>query len=136
MGLKNNTRLIVSYALFAIISILVNMLIQYLFFQFYMGEYYIFIGLFLGTIAGFIVKYYLDKKWIFYYKTKTIKKEFRTIILYGLMSVLTTIIFWGFELGFYYIFTETETAKYVGGIIGLIIGYTIKYFLDKKFVFR
>ena len=124
------------YALFAIISIAVNMLTQYTFFQLYKGAYYIYIGLALGTGTGLITKYILDKKWIFYYKTKTAKKNLKTFILYTIMGIITTIIFWGFELGFYFIFTETETAKYIGGIIGLTIGYTTKYFLDKKYVFR
>jgi len=44
------------------------------------------------------------------------------------------VIFWGFEIGFNYIFTNPQ-AKYVGAIVGLSIGYIIKYFLDKKFVF-
>jgi putative flippase GtrA len=124
------------YALFAIISIAINMLTQYTFFQIYKGEYYIYIGLVLGTGTGLITKYILDKKWIFYYKTKTAKKNLKTFTLYAIMGIITTIIFWGFELGFYYIFKETETAKYIGGIIGLTIGYTTKYFLDKKYVFR
>jgi len=50
------------------------------------------------------------------------------------MGVFTTVIFWGFEIGFNYIFTNPQ-AKYVGAIVGLSIGYIIKYFLDKKFVF-
>jgi hypothetical protein len=28
-----------------------------------------------------------------------------------------------------------ESAKYVGAVIGLTIGYVSKYFLDKKYVF-
>ncbi len=50
------------------------------------------------------------------------------------MGIFTTIIFWGTEIGFNAIF-ENQNAKYIGAIIGLSIGYAIKYFLDKKFVF-
>jgi putative flippase GtrA len=50
------------------------------------------------------------------------------------MGGVTTIIFWGFELSFYYFF-ESTLMKYVGGGLGLILGYISKYFLDKKFVF-
>lgn len=51
------------------------------------------------------------------------------------MGVFTTFIFWGFEIGFDLIF-KTEMAKYIGAVFGLSIGYIIKYFLDKKFVFK
>ena len=50
------------------------------------------------------------------------------------MGVVTTFVFWGFELGFNYVF-DFEFAKYLGAIIGLAIGYITKYFLDKKYVF-
>jgi len=48
---------------------------------------------------------------------------------------LTTFIFWGTEIGFDAFF-ENENAKYFGAVIGLSIGYIIKYFLDKKYVFK
>ena len=51
------------------------------------------------------------------------------------MGVFTTLIFWGFEITFDYIFNN-ENAKYAGAVIGLSIGYIVKYLLDKKFVFR
>ncbi len=51
------------------------------------------------------------------------------------MGVFTTFIFWGFEIGFDVIF-ENQNAKYAGALLGLGIGYIVKYFLDKKFVFK
>ena len=50
------------------------------------------------------------------------------------MGVFTTLIFWGTELGFNAVFASGK-AKYVGAVIGLTVGYVIKYFLDRKFVF-
>jgi putative flippase GtrA len=50
------------------------------------------------------------------------------------MGVLTTIIFWAIELAFEHIY-QTKEMRYLGGIIGLAIGYIIKYQLDKRFVF-
>ena len=44
-------------------------------------------------------------------------------------------IFWGLEFGFNWVF-HTKEMRYLGGIIGLAIGYLIKYQLDKRFVFR
>ena len=135
-SILKHKKLISLYALFAILSIFANMFSQFLFLQVYKGPFYIYVGLMIGTLVGLVTKYVLDKKYIFYYQTKTLKKNLTTFILYTVMGVFTTIIFWGFELGFYFAFPQAELAKYVGGIIGLIIGYTTKYFLDKKFVFN
>jgi hypothetical protein len=51
------------------------------------------------------------------------------------MGLATTFIFWGFEFGFQHLF-ETKEMRYLGGIIGLAIGYLTKYQLDKRYVFR
>ena len=55
-------------------------------------------------------------------------------MLYSLMGVFTTIIFWGMEIAFDILYADLN-AKYIGAIVGLTIGYIIKYFLDKKYVF-
>jgi hypothetical protein len=44
------------------------------------------------------------------------------------------LIFWGFEFTFEYLF-ETKALRYLGGVIGLCIGYVVKYQLDKRYVF-
>jgi hypothetical protein len=31
---------------------------------------------------------------------------------------------------------ESDLAKYVGAVVGLSIGYVLKYYLDKRFVFE
>jgi len=127
--------IILKYILFAFASILVNLIFQYISFTLYTGAFYFYVAMFIGTLVGLIFKYILDKKYIFYYQVKTKKDNSKKFLLYSLMGVFTTFIFWGFEIGFDYLF-QTEIAKYIGAIIGLIIGYSIKYFLDKKFVFR
>jgi putative flippase GtrA len=90
--------------------------------------------MFVGTLAGLVTKYILDKKWIFYHTPKDKKDDARKFMLYSFMGVFTTVIFWGTEMLFYY-FVPYPNAKYVGAVIGLSIGYVIKYFLDRKFVF-
>lgn len=87
-----------------------------------------------GTGTGLLTKYILDKKFIFNYQTKDVKHDAKLFVLYTVMGLATTAIFWGFEVSFYYLF-GTEVMKYFGAIIGLMIGYVTKYFLDKKFVF-
>jgi putative flippase GtrA len=126
--------LAIKYSLFAIVSILLNLFVQWLCFEIYNGFLAIYIAMTFGTLAGLLLKYVLDKKYIFYHKPKDIKDDGKKFILYSFMGIFTTLIFWGFELGFYYSFNN-ENAKYIGAIIGLVIGYIVKYFLDKKFVF-
>ncbi|MBA5800462.1 MULTISPECIES: GtrA family protein [Rhizobium] len=88
-----------------------------------------------GTAAGFGLKYFLDKRWIFFDRYASHGDEMLKVALYGLFSVLTTLIFWGFEIAFWTIW-KTEFAKYTGGAIGLALGYIAKYALDRKFVFK
>ena len=88
----------------------------------------------IGTLAGLIIKYILDKKFIFYHVPISKSDDVMKFALYTIMGGATTIIFWGTEIIFDVIY-ESPNAKYLGAVIGLSIGYTIKYFLDKKFVF-
>ena len=123
------------YILFAIISTIVNLGFQYLSFVVYDGFMALYIAMFNGTLAGLVLKYILDKKYIFFHTPKSKKDDGKKFLLYSLMGLFTTFIFWGFEIGFDYAF-EDENAKYFGAILGLSIGYVVKYFLDKKFVFK
>ena len=50
------------------------------------------------------------------------------------MGSVTTIIFWCTEYLFHLIFTA-DFMRYAGAIVGLSIGYYIKYQLDRRFVF-
>lgn len=122
------------YIIFAVISTLFNLLFQYMSFLGYSGFASLYLAMFIGTLAGLIIKYILDKKFIFYHKVENKKEDAKKFALYSLMGVFTTIIFWGTEIAFDTLFPNPN-AKYLGAVIGLSIGYVIKYFLDKKFVF-
>lgn len=87
-----------------------------------------------GTLVGLVVKFVLDKRWIFFDQTQGVSENSKKFSVYTLMGVVTTIIFWGFEATFWMIW-KTDLLREVGAIIGLSIGYFIKYHLDKKFVF-
>ena len=100
----------------------------------YNGSFDLYVSMFAGTLAGLVVKYVLDKKYIFYKASRNIAHESNMFIMYTLMGVITTAIFWGTELSFDYVF-QTKGMRYTGAIIGLFIGYWIKYRLDKRFVF-
>ena len=54
---------------------------------------------------------------------------------YILTSILTTIIFWFTELWFIN-YIQIPYTEYIGAMVGLSIGYTLKYFLDRNFVFN
>ena len=127
--------LVLKYSLFALIATIINLFTQFISLAIYSQDFSLYIAMFFGTITGLIAKYILDKKYIFYYVVKDKKEDSQKFILYSIMGVFTTLIFWGFEIGFDYIF-DSEIAKYIGAVIGLSIGYIIKYFLDKKFVFK
>lgn len=127
--------LVLKYSLFALIATIINLFTQFISLAIYSQDFSLYIAMFFGTLTGLIAKYILDKKYIFYYVVKDKKEDSQKFILYSIMGVFTTLIFWGFEIGFDYIF-DSEIAKYIGAIIGLSIGYITKYFLDKKFVFN
>ena len=128
-------RLAMLYTAFAIVATLCNILAQDICNYLYFGKFSLLISIMIGTGCGLIIKYILDKKYIFQYKTKNFRHNRQIFFLYTSMGLLTTFIFWGFEFGFHYIF-ETKEMRYLGGILGLIIGYICKYYLDKRYVFK
>jgi len=127
--------LLVKYILFSFLSIAINLITQWPIFHFFQGPWVIYAALAAGTLTGLFAKYALDKRWIFYYQPANTQDDAIKFVLYSLMGVVTTIIFWGTETAFFYFF-DFPGSQYVGGGIGLTIGYTSKYFLDKRFVFR
>ena len=100
----------------------------------YSGAYAVEISIFIGTLAGLSLRYFLEKRYIFSFESKNIKHDGQLFILYSFMGVFTTAIFWGTEYAFHLIFT-TDVMRYIGGVLGLSIGYYVKYQLDKRFVF-
>jgi peptidoglycan biosynthesis protein MviN/MurJ (putative lipid II flippase) len=126
--------LAIKYSIFAIISTLFNLAFQYITNYLYGGFGALYLAIFVGTLAGLIPKYILDKKYIFYHQTKDKRDDIKKFGLYTMMSIFTTIIFWGTEITFDIIF-DNENAKYLGAVVGLSVGYVVKYFLDKRYVF-
>ena len=124
----------IKYTIFAAIATLFNLLFQYFSFLAYIGFGSLYVAMLFGTLAGLVAKYILDKKFIFYHIPTDKKDNTKKFALYSLMGVFTTIIFWGVEIAFDTL-SQDPNAKYLGAVIGLSIGYVIKYFLDKKYVF-
>ena len=122
------------YILFAILATTVNIFFQFLSILLIDHKYELYIAMLNGTILGMIVKYYLDKNFIFYY----VKKEFNNkniFLLYIFTSIFTTIIFWAIELWFSY-YVNINYSEYLGALVGLTLGYSLKYLLDKQLVFN
>lgn len=123
------------YSFFALISTAVNLLVQIPFFTFFDGAAVLYVALIFGTMAGLVVKYVLDKRYIFAYQSTGHQDNLHKFGLYSLMGVFTTLLFWGAEMGFYYAL-DFKGSQYVGGALGLMVGYSVKYYLDKKYVFK
>lgn len=122
------------YAILALIATAINIGAQDLMRRVYTGPFHLALSIALGTGAGLIVKYILDKRYVFCFKAKTPRHDGRVFMLYSAMGLVTTFIFWGFELGFDHFFQSTA-MRYSGALIGLALGYLAKYHLDKRYVF-
>jgi putative flippase GtrA len=123
--------ILVRYVLFAAAATAVNLAAQ----EMVIRLAPLAVSILAGTAAGFAVKYILDKKWIFYDAYSGHRDEARKVTLYALFSVVTTLIFWGFEVAFWTIW-RTDLAKYAGAVLGLAIGYAAKFTLDQTYVFK
>lgn len=124
------------YSLFAVIAVVVNLATQ----RAVLGVGWHSEGLGLamaiaaGTITGLVVKYILDKRWIFYDDTGGASAQSKQFLLYSAMGLVTTVIFWGTETLFWAVW-RTDVMRELGAIIGLSVGYITKYQLDKRYVF-
>jgi putative flippase GtrA len=120
------------YVVFAGVATVANLAAQELFLRM-SGS--LAVAILAGTAAGFATKYVLDKKWVFSDRYTTHRQELRKVTLYGAFSVATTLVFWLFEVAFWMAW-GTDFAKYTGAVLGLAVGYAIKFVLDRTFVFR
>ena len=129
--------LILRYTLFAVAATLVNLATQRMVLS--LGWQSAGAGLAMaiaaGTLTGLVVKYVLDKRWIFYDTATGAATYGRQFALYTAMGVFTTCIFWGSETLFWLIW-RTDAMRELGAVLGLTVGYVTKYQLDKRFVFN
>lgn len=126
--------LVFRYAAFAVIATIVNLGVQRLVLSQDSGGTTFALAVGAGTLAGLITKYMLDKRWIFHDLDTGVRAHGRKFSLYTTMGVITTAIFWGTETAFWLIW-QTEAMRELGAVIGLGIGYVVKYQLDRRFVF-
>jgi putative flippase GtrA len=128
------TTLVVRYAAFAVLATIANLAAQRLVLAVDDGPWGFAAAVFLGTLVGLVLKYALDKRWIFDDRSTGVAAHGRRFSLYTLMGVVTTAIFWGTETAFWLIW-GTDLAREAGAVLGLTVGYVVKYRLDRRFVF-
>ena len=131
---KSPLTIAVVYIILASLSTLINIGTQIISIWAYKGLYSVEISMLAGTATGLPLRYVLEKRYIFFFKSESVSHDGRLFALYSFMSIITTAIFWFTEYAFHLIFAA-ESIRYVGGVIGLAIGFYVKYRLDKKFVF-
>jgi putative flippase GtrA len=131
---KTATKIAVLYTLFAVLSTAINIGSQILSIWIYEGPFSVEISILVGTAMGLPLRYFLEKRYIFNFTSKNLVHEGKLFVFYSAMGVITTLIFWGTEYAFHLIY-DTDFMRYLGGVIGLSVGFYVKYQLDKKYVF-
>lgn len=133
-GRAGATGIAVRYTFFAGIAASANLACQWIALELYRGPWSLPLAMAIGTGAALVTKYLLDKRWIFDDRTTGVGVHMRKFSLYTLMGVGTTALFWATELLFDWL-SPGGRLRFLGAIIGLVIGYVTKYRLDKRFVF-
>ena len=126
--------LVLRYATFAVIATIANLCVQRLVLSQGNDGLTFALAVGTGTLVGLVIKYMLDKRWIFYDLDTGVKAHGQKFSLYTAMGLVTTAIFWGTETAFWLIW-QTDVMRELGAVIGLSIGYAVKYNLDRRFVF-
>ena len=126
--------LVYRYVVFAILATLVNLIVQRLVLWFGDGSAMFALALAAGTAMGLLVKYFLDKHWIFEDLSVGAIELTKKFSFYTVMGIFTTLIFWGTEILFWLAW-RTDMMREIGAIVGLSIGYFVKYHLDRRYVF-
>lgn len=126
--------LVTRYGMFAVIATVANLGVQRLVLIPGDGTLRYLAAVAAGTMVGLVIKYTLDKRWIFYDLGTGLAQHGTKFTLYTAAGMTTTAIFWGSETLFWH-FGRSVIWREVGAVLGLTIGYVIKYQLDRRFVF-
>jgi putative flippase GtrA len=126
--------LILRYTAFAVIATIANLAAQRAVLALDGSARGFALAVLAGTAVGLVIKYLLDKRWIFYDLSTGARAHGRRFTLYTGMGVVTTLIFWGTETAFWVIW-RTDLMREAGAVLGLAVGYVVKYNLDRRYVF-
>jgi len=126
--------IILRYTFFAILATLANLATQRGVLWFNNSDIQFALAVGTGTLVGLVLKYILDKRWIFGDTSVGVKAHSKYLSLYTATGIITTALFWGTETIFWLAW-QTDAMRELGAVIGLSFGYVIKYRLDRIFVF-
>ena len=129
-----NISLLSRYLSFAIIATIANLVTQRAVLHLVKFNTSLFLAMVAGTTVGLVTKYILDKRWIFYDSDNSLNGKSLKFVRYTFFGIFTTSIFWFTELLFWFAW-QSQLMREIGAILGLSIGYIIKYQLDRKYVF-
>jgi putative flippase GtrA len=129
-----NGTLILRYGLFAVIATLANLGAQRCVLAFAASAMGFALAVAAGTVIGLVVKYLLDRRWIFGDRETGLRAHGRKFARYTGTGAVTTLIFWGSETGFWLIWRD-DLMREVGAVLGLAVGYMAKYQFDRHYVF-
>ena len=130
-----NKELLILYIVFAIIVTITNLSSQRLVLSFLTGNVGYFAALFIGTFIGVVLGYFLDKNWIFKDPVMSSKAMGKQFFWYAMTGAIHTPIFWLVESVFWFTW-RTDGMRELGAVLGLVIAYTIKYFILRRYVFN
>jgi putative flippase GtrA len=133
-GVATGGTLVLRYAGFAVVATLANLGTQRLVLVGGDDALRFAVAVGAGTLVGLVVKYALDKRWIFGDRETGLKAHGRKFTLYTAMGLVTTAIFWGTETAFWLLW-RTDLMREAGAVLGLTVGYVVKYRLDRRYVF-
>lgn len=126
--------LVFRYALFAAVATLANLATQRIVLAEGGGTVGYVGAVAAGTLVGLVIKYVLDKRWIFADVASGLRQHGTKFALYTAMGLVTTAIFWGTETVFW-LLGRTTLARETGAVLGLAVGYVVKFRLDRRYVF-
>jgi len=132
------SQLVLRYGAFAVVAAVANLSVQRLVLAMtsvtIAAQAGYVLALIFGTGVGLLLKYILDKRWIFHDAVQSARAETGKFWRYTLTGVGTTLLFWGSETLFWLVW-QSDLMRETGAILGLTVGYALKYILDKRFVF-
>ena len=130
-----NKELLILYIFFAIIVTITNLSSQRLVLSFLTGNVGYFTALFTGTFIGVVLGYFLDKNWIFKDPVMSSRVMGKQFFLYAMTGAIHTPVFWLVESVFWFTW-RTDGMRELGAVLGLVIAYTLKYFILRRYVFN
>jgi putative flippase GtrA len=127
-------KLVLRYTIFAALASFANLSAQRMVLALGIHPHSLPTALVVGTATGLVLKYMLDKRWIFNDRATGFRAHRDRFTRYSLMGIATTALFWVTETSCWLLWRRDDLRE-LGALLGLGVGYLLKYHLDCKFVF-